>query len=80
MNALRNEAVELRSTAESLTGRLDRVAADTVQLILEGDNIIAAIGRAFDGPSTQGGPTISDLPIEGQLPYGQSYVSPRADD
>jgi hypothetical protein len=40
MNALRNEAVELCSTAESLTGRLDRVAADTVQLILEGDNII----------------------------------------
>ena len=73
MSSLRNEAVELRSTAESLTRRLDRISADTVQLLLEGDNIIAAIGKAFDGPSNQEGPSISSLPVEGRLPYGQSY-------
>ena len=52
---------------------MDRVTADTIQLLLEGDNIITAINRVFDGPTTQGGPTISNLPVEGRLPYGQSY-------
>jgi len=60
-------------TTKSLTRRLDHISADTVQLLLEGDNIIAAIGRAFDGPSNQEGLSISSLPVEGQFPYGQLY-------
>jgi hypothetical protein len=47
--------------------------ADTIQLLLEGDNIITAINRVFDGPTTQGGPAISNLPVEGRFPYRQSY-------
>ena len=32
-----------------------------------------AIGRVFDGPTMQGGPAISNLPVEGRLPCGKSY-------
>jgi len=53
--------------------RLDRISADMVQLLLEGDNIIEAIGRAFNGPSNQEGPLISSLPVERRLPYRQLY-------
>jgi hypothetical protein len=73
LSSFHTETVERSSTAESLTRRMDRVTADTIQLLLEGDNIITAINRVFDGPTTQGGPTISNLPVEGRLPYGQSY-------
>jgi hypothetical protein len=43
-------------SVESLTRWLNRVALGTVQLLLEGDNILAALSKAFKGPSTQGGP------------------------
>ena len=52
---------------------MDQVTADTIQLLLEGDNIITAIHRTFDGPTIQGGPAISNLPVKGRLPYGQLY-------
>jgi hypothetical protein len=73
LTRLHSEATDLRTSVESLTGRLNRVASDTVQLLLEGDNILAAISKAFEGPSSQGGPSLVELPVSGRLPYGQSY-------
>jgi hypothetical protein len=73
LSSFRTETVEQSSTAESLTRRMDRVTADTIQLLLKGDNIIMAIHRVFNGPTTQGGPVISNLLVKGRLPYGQSY-------
>ncbi|KIM85719.1 hypothetical protein PILCRDRAFT_5375 [Piloderma croceum F 1598] len=65
LTQLHSEATELRSNAESLTGRLNRVAVDTVQLLLEGDNILAAISKAFERPPAHGGPLLVGLPVEG---------------
>ncbi|KIM74603.1 hypothetical protein PILCRDRAFT_14268 [Piloderma croceum F 1598] len=47
--------------------------ADPVQLLLKGDNILVAISKAFERPPAHGGPSLVGLPVEGQLPYGQSY-------
>ena len=73
LTQLHSEATKLRSNTESLTGRLNRVVVDTVQLLLEGDNILAAISKAFERPPAHGGPSLIGLPVEGRLPYGQSY-------
>ncbi|KIM79283.1 hypothetical protein PILCRDRAFT_10430 [Piloderma croceum F 1598] len=73
LTQLHSKATELRSNTESLTGRLNRVAADTVQLLLKGDNILAAISKAFERPPAHGGPSLVGLPVEGRLPYGQLY-------
>jgi len=48
LNELRNEAHNVRTSAESLTGRVDRVLHDTIQVIQDGDVVISSIGRAFD--------------------------------
>ncbi|KIM72762.1 hypothetical protein PILCRDRAFT_15823 [Piloderma croceum F 1598] len=52
---------------------LNQVVADTVQLLLKGENILAAISKAFERPPSHGGPSLVGLPVEGRLPYGQSY-------
>jgi hypothetical protein len=65
LTRLHSEATDLRTSVESLTGWLNRVASDTVQLLLEGDNILAAISKAFEGPSSQGGLSLVELPVSG---------------
>jgi hypothetical protein len=50
LRTLREETQILRTNAESLTGRVDRVLSDAVQSVIDGDNFISAIGRAFDNP------------------------------
>ncbi|KIM74144.1 hypothetical protein PILCRDRAFT_14694 [Piloderma croceum F 1598] len=70
-NLISHHALQRQKLAS--TGRLNRVAADTVQLLLEGDNILAVISKAFERPPAHGGPSLVGLPVEGRLPYGQSY-------
>ena len=48
---LRNEAHNVRTSAESLTGRVDRVLHDTIQVVRDGDVVISSIGRVFDEPT-----------------------------
>ena len=57
LTRLHSEVTDLCMSIESLTGHLNRIASDTVKLLLEGDNVLAALSKAFKGPSTQGGPT-----------------------
>ena len=55
LSTFRNETQALRASAESLTGRVDRVLADTLQVIVEGDNIMSSLSKAFDEPLEQAG-------------------------
>src|ERR1700692_179367 len=52
-NTLRSQAHELRTNAESLTRRIDRVLTDTVNVISEGDEIISSMSRTLDPPITR---------------------------
>ena len=54
LTRLHCEATDLRTNVESLTKQLNQIVSDTVQLLLKGDNILAAISKAFEGPFTQG--------------------------
>ena len=42
----------MRTHAESLMGRVDRVLSNTVQTILDGNNFLSAFGCAFGNPSS----------------------------
>jgi hypothetical protein len=53
LNELRAEAHNVRTSAESLTGRVDRVLSDTIQVVQDGDVVISSIGRAFDDAPEQ---------------------------
>src|SRR6202051_3121266 len=53
LNTLRSQAHELRTNAESLTRRIDRVLTDTVNVISEGDEIISSMSRMLDPPITR---------------------------
>src|SRR6202790_2177983 len=53
LNTLRSQAHELRTNAESLTRRIDRVLTDTVNVISEGDEIISSMSRTLDPPITR---------------------------
>jgi hypothetical protein len=59
LRGLREETLNLRTNAESLTGRVDRVLSDTVQLVLDGDNVLYSLSRAFGGST---GPQIDPTP------------------
>jgi hypothetical protein len=48
LNELREEAHNMRTSAESLTGRVDRVLYDTIQVMQDRDIVISSIGRVFD--------------------------------
>jgi hypothetical protein len=51
----------MRTHTESLTGQINRVLADTVQHIMDGDNILSTLGRAFNGSAaTLAGPTVNE--------------------
>ena len=52
LKTLREETQVMRTHAESLTGRVDRVLSNTVQTILDGDNFLSAFGCAFGSPSS----------------------------
>ena len=41
----------MRTSTESLTGRVDRVLHDTIQVVRDGDVVISSIGRVFDEPT-----------------------------
>ena len=51
LKTLHEETQVMRTHAESLTDRVDRVLSNTVQTILDGDNFLSAFGRAFGNPS-----------------------------
>ena len=40
------------TNTESLTGRVDQVLANTVQLVLDGNNFLSAFGHVFDTPTS----------------------------
>jgi hypothetical protein len=48
LNELREEAHNMRTSAESLIGRVDRVLYNTIQVVQDGDVVISSIGLAFD--------------------------------
>ena len=52
LKTLHEETQVMRTHAESLTGRVDRVLSNTVQMILNGDNFLLAFGRTFGNPSS----------------------------
>jgi hypothetical protein len=47
-NELQAEAHNVRTSAESLTGRVDRVLYNMIQVVQDRDIVISSIGRAFD--------------------------------
>jgi hypothetical protein len=53
LNTLHSQAHELRTNAESLTRRIDRVLTDTVNVISEGDEIISSMSMTLDPPITR---------------------------
>src|ERR1700677_3864588 len=53
INNLREDTQALRMRPESLTRRINHVLSDTVQVILEGDDIISSFSKAFDKPLEQ---------------------------
>ena len=52
LKTLREETQVMHTHAESLTGRVDCVLSNTVQMILDGDNFLSAFGCAFGSPSS----------------------------
>ena len=52
LKTLCEETQVIRTHAKSLTGRVDRVLSNTVQMILDGDNFLSGFGRAFGNPSS----------------------------
>ena len=76
INNLREEIQALRTSAESLTGRINRVLSDMVQVILEGDDIISSLSKAFDKPLEQAGLSTAGLNRNERLRQNQSSNPP----
>jgi hypothetical protein len=51
----RNDTQSLRASAESLTGQVNLVLSDMLQVIIEGNNIMSSLSKAFDELLEQGG-------------------------
>src|ERR1700735_940642 len=71
LSNFRNETQSLRASAESLTGRVDHVLSDTIQIIFEGDNIMSSLSKAFDKPLEQAGIPTANLSRTDPLHKGQ---------
>jgi hypothetical protein len=68
----------VRTSAESLTGRVDRVLYDMIQVVQDGDVVIASIGRAFDdAPELQVG--TNNVNPSGSTPEHNSSEIPAPD-
>src|SRR6202050_1202784 len=76
INNLREEIQALRTSAESLTRRVNRVLSDTVQVILEGDDIISSLSKAFDELLEQAGLSTASLNRNERLRQNQSSNPP----
>ena len=57
---------------ESLTGQVDRVLSDMLQVIVEGDNIMSSLSKAFDKLLEQAGIPTMGLSRTDPLHKGQS--------
>src|SRR3984893_5607501 len=71
LTTLCDETFGLRESAASLTGRVDRVLSDMVQLLMDGDNILSNLGRAFDRPPNNGESSASAAVVSERLPIEQ---------
>jgi len=71
LSNFQNETQSLRASAESLTGRVDRVLSDTIRIIVEGDNIMSSLSKAFDEPLEQAGIPTANLSRTDPLHKGQ---------
>src|ERR1700691_2926829 len=79
LSNFQNETQSLRASAESLTGRVDRVLSDTIQIIVEGDNIMSSLSKAFDKPLEQAGIPTANLSRTDPLRTGQP-IGPHVED
>ena len=61
LSTFRNDTQSLRASAESLTGQVSCVLSDTLQVIIEGDNIMSSLSKAFDKPLEQAGIPTANL-------------------
>jgi hypothetical protein len=68
----------MRTSAESLTGRVDHVLYDTIQVVQDGDVVISSIGRVFDDtPEPQVG--TDNIGPSGSTPEHNSSEIPAPD-
>jgi hypothetical protein len=61
--------------AESLTGRVDHVLLDTVQVVLDGDIMILSIGQAFEDAPEQPEGTNNISPLGNNLEINISEMT-----
>ena len=69
---VQDEFNDLHTHVDSITGRMDRVLADTVQFLQDGDAMLSTLGNTFNGSTVTpaGGPTTNEpsfVPNDGPL-------------